>query len=115
MLSKVLYWIPRILGILAILFMVMFSFDCFDGNMKPGEQFLCFIMHNIPVLIIFLVLIIAWRWEVAGGILFIIASIAGGIYFSGFGNNPGVLPVMAPFLLTGILFLLHYFLYLRKK
>ena len=113
MLNKVLFWTPRILGILAILFMMMFSMDCFE--MGGTDALICLLMHNIPAFIIILVLIIAWRWELLGGILFVIVSFAGAVYFNGFGKNPGVLPVMAPFLLTGVLFILHYFLYLRKK
>jgi len=113
MLNKVLFWTPRSLGILAILFMMMFSLDCFEMGGK--DALICLMMHNIPAFIVFLVLLIAWKWELAGGILFIIASIAGSIYFDGFGSNPGVLPVMAPFLLTGILFLVHYFIYISKK
>jgi len=111
--NKLLYWIPRILGILAILFMMMFSLDCFGAG--GVETLKCLAMHNIPALIILLVLVIAWKWELIGGILFIVASIAGSIYFKGFSTNPGVLPVMAPFLITGILFMLYYFLYLRKN
>ena len=113
MLNKVLFWTPRILGILAILFMMMFSLDCFE--MGGTDAMICLVMHNIPALIIILVLVVAWKWELVGGILFVIVSFAGAVYFNGFGGNWGVLPVMAPFLLTGILFILHYFLYLRKK
>jgi len=111
--EKLLFWIPRIVGIIAILFMMMFSLDCFE--MGGTDALVCLLMHNIPALIILLVLVIAWKWELVGGLLFIVASIAGTIFFKGFTTNPGVLPVMAPFLLTGILFLAHYYLYLRIK
>lgn len=114
MMNKILYWTPRALGILAILFMMMFSIDCFGEYPELGKKLLCFLMHNIPAFIVVLVLIIAWRWELVGGILFILVSLAGSIYFNGFGKNWGVLPIMAPFLVTGILFILHYSLYLRK-
>lgn len=111
--KKFLFWSPRILAILAILFMMMFSLDCFEGGVAK-DILICFIMHNIPALIILGVLIIAWKWELIGGILFVAVSFSGAIYFNGFGGNWGVLPVMAPFLLTGILFILYYFLYLRE-
>jgi hypothetical protein len=110
--KKLLYWIPRILGILAILFMMMFSLDCFENAGK--DALICLLMHNIPALIIVIVLIVAWKWELIGGILFVVASFAGAIYFNGFGGNWGVLPVMAPFLLTGILFIINY-LWIAKK
>ena len=113
MLNKVLFWTPRIFGILSILFMMMFSLDCFE--MGGTDALICLVMHNIPAFIIILVMVVAWKWELLGGILFVIVSFAGAVYFNGFGGNWGVMPVMAPFLLSGILFLVHYFLYIRKK
>ena len=111
--EKLLYWIPRILAIIAILFMMMFSLDCFESG--GTDALICILMHNIPAFIIILVLVVAWKWELIGGILFIIAFFAGSIYFNGFGKNWGAMIVMLPFLFTGILFLTHYFLYLRQK
>jgi hypothetical protein len=115
MTSKLLYWVPRILTIIAILFMLLFSFDSFSGNESLGKKMLGFLMHNIPVLILTGVLVIAWKWEVIGGILFIIAAIAGSIFFRSFSGNPGSIIVLAPFFLTGLLFILHRGLYGRKS
>jgi hypothetical protein len=113
--SKILYWIPRILTILAILFMMMFSLDTFGGNESFGAKMLGFFIHNIPDLILIVILIIAWKWEVEGGVLFIIASIIGFIYFHSFSGNPGSLIVIGPFLIVGILFILHSVLYGRDS
>jgi hypothetical protein len=112
--KKLLWWTPRILAILAILFMMMFSMDCFGPEYSFKEKMICFIMHNIPVYFVIICLVIAWKWELPGGILFILASITGAVYFNGFGKNWGVLPIMAPFLITGILFLVYHFLYHEK-
>ena len=113
--SRILYWIPRVLAIISILFMAMFSLDAFDGNESFGMKMLGFLMHNIPVLIVTAILVIAWKWEVAGGILFIIAFITGTIFFHSFTGNPGSIIVIAPFLIIGILFIFHGFLYPLKK
>jgi hypothetical protein len=113
--SRLLYWIPRVLAIVSILFMAMFSLDAFAGNESFGMKMLGFLMHNIPVLIVTAILIIAWKWEVAGGILFILAFTAGTIFFHSFTGNPGSIVVIAPFLIIGILFILHGFLYPLKK
>jgi hypothetical protein len=109
--STILYWVPRILAILAILFMTMFSFDAFSGNESLGMKLIGFLMHNIPVLILAVILITAWKWELAGGVLFILASIAGVVFFHSFSGNPASLIVISPFLLTGLLFILHNALY----
>ncbi len=107
--QKILYWTPRILAILAILFMMMFSLDCFGEYSTLREKLLCFIMHNIPAYIVIAVLIIAWKRELAGGILFLLTALAGSLYFRAFSGNPGVLLIMLPFLITGILFIILNF------
>jgi hypothetical protein len=113
--SRMLFWIPRILAVVSILFMTMFSLDAFNGNESFGMKMLSFLMNNIPVLIVLAILIVAWKWEVAGGILFILAFIAGTIFFHSFSGNPGSIIVITPFLIIGILFILHGFLYPLKK
>jgi hypothetical protein len=105
--SKFFYWLPRVLTILSIFFMALFSLDSFGGNASAWKKMLAFLIHNIPVLILIIILIIAWKREVAGGILMIAASIAGGIFFHSFTGNPGSIIVIAPFFLEGLLFLLH--------
>ena len=113
--AKALYWIPRILTILSILFMMMFSFDVFDGNEPLARKLLGFLMHNIPVLVLIVVLIIAWKWEVVGGVLFILSAIAGSIFFKAFSGNSGALIVMGPFFIMGVLFILHHVLYVKSS
>jgi hypothetical protein len=113
--SKLLLWTPRILAILSILFMMMFSFDVFNGNEPLNKKMLAFLIHNIPVLILTLILIITFKWEVIGGILFIISAIAGSLFFHSFSGNPGSLIVLCPWVLVGILFILHDFLYSPKN
>ena len=112
--TKMLFWIPRILAIVAILFMMMFSLDCFESGITR-EILLCFVMHNIPAFIIVAILVIAWKWELIGSILFVAAFLAGCIFFKAFTGNWGALIIMLPFLITGALFFVHYYLYLRKK
>lgn len=112
--KKFFYWLPRILAIFAILFMMIFSLDCFD-EAAVRDILVCFVMHNIPAFIIISALIVAWKWELIGGILFILVFIAGCVFFKVFQGNTGALIVMAPFLVTGILFLVYHYLYLREN
>ena len=115
MASRLLYWIPRIITLLAIGFMLMFSFDAFSGNESPGNKMLGFLMHSIPVFILIVILVIAWKWELFGGIFFIIAFVAGCFFFDSFEGNPASLIVITPFFVTGVLFLLHHFLYGKSQ
>ncbi|MBK9356293.1 MAG: hypothetical protein IPN08_02705 [Bacteroidales bacterium] len=104
---RILIWLPRVIAILAILFMMIFSLDCFEGSYTIGERLTCFVMHNIPAFIILLILLVAWKWELVGGILFLLAAVAGAIFFRGFSGNPASLIVMAPFAVAGLLFILR--------
>jgi hypothetical protein len=112
--KKILYWTPRILTILAIIFMLMFSFDALEGNESFARKFGGFLIHNIPAFILTGILIIAWIRELIGGLLFIIAFLAASIFFKTFSGNPGSLIIILPFMLTGILFILYYFLYKKN-
>lgn len=104
--AKFLYWTPRILTIISLVFMTMFSFDAFGGDVSFGMKILGFLEHNIPVIILAAFLIIAWKWELAGGVLFILGSVSGTIFFNSFSGNPASLIVIAPFLVSGILFII---------
>ena len=114
MISKIIFWIPRILGILAVLLVMMFSFDCLEGDYNLKEKLVCFLMHNIPSLILILILVIAWRWELFGGIVFVIGAVIMTGYFDGFSGNPGVMVLTLPFLVVGTLFIVSDLLKRRK-
>lgn len=112
--ERILYWIPRILSIGAVLFMMMFSLDCFDEYTKWQQVLVCLIMHNIPSFLILLCVIICWYMEFVGGIILIILSIAASFFFRAFAGNPWSLIVTMPFLLIGVLFIIHHRLYGKK-
>jgi hypothetical protein len=119
---KILYWLPRVIGILAILFISVFALDAFNPEKTFWNQIGDFIMHLIPSLILTLILIIAWRREFIGGILFTLLGIGFTpfIYNHNYAMNQSVgmsllivLMITFPFILIGVLFLLHH--YLKKK
>ena len=106
--DKIFFWTPRVLCILAILFMMMFSLDEFDGKTSLHLEFLGFLIHNIPAFILTVVLVIAWKNEFVGGLIFMLLFIVMCILFRSFTGNPYSLIVIGPFLIIGILFLLHH-------
>jgi len=73
--NKFIYWIPRIVSIIFILFLAMFSLDVFGNDYGFWGTLLAFLMHNIPVFILTAVLIISWKHEIVGGIAFILAGL----------------------------------------
>ena len=73
--NKFIYWTPRILCILFLLFLAIFSLDVFDENLGFWGTVLGLFMHNIPVFVLAIVLWISWKYEIVGGIVFILAGI----------------------------------------
>lgn len=74
--NKFIYWIPRVLSIFFVLFLALFSLDVFEGNYGFWGTALALFMHNIPALILLVILIISWKREIVGGIGFILAGLA---------------------------------------
>jgi hypothetical protein len=119
---KIIRWAPRILCILAILFISMFALDSFDPRYTLLQQLQAFAIHLIPTYILIFFLVVAWKWELIGGL--ILMALALGfipfIYIHNYQMNHSVwmslsiiLVINFPFILTGALFIASHFL--RKK
>jgi hypothetical protein len=69
-LTQILFWTPRILGTLFALFISVFALDVFGAGYGFRETALALGMHLIPTGILLVILLLAWRWEWLGAILF---------------------------------------------
>jgi len=115
--NKFIYWTPRILGIIFILFLMMFSLDIFEPGLTVWQIIISLFMHNIPSLILLIFLIISWKYEIVGGIVFILAGLLYNVLLA---MNPNFewymliwsLIISGPAFLVGILFLINWF---KKK
>jgi len=106
--KSILFWSPRVLGILFAMFLSVFALDVFGESLGFWKTILALLMHLIPVYIVIIALIIAWRWEWVGAILF---SGLGILYIYLFrGGFPLItyLIISGPLFLVGILFLLNW-------
>ena len=111
--SKFVYWTPRILSTIFILFLAMFSLDIFEGNYGFWGTVLGLFMHNIPPLILLVVLLISWKHEIVGGIVFILAGL---FYIIMVRTTQDwqialswILTIAAPSFLIGVLFLINWY------
>ncbi|MDD3284785.1 MAG: hypothetical protein PHZ07_04280 [Patescibacteria group bacterium] len=110
--NKFLYWTPRILSIIFILFLMMFSLDVFDGQSNFWQILIGFFIHNIPALFLIGVLTISWKYEIVGGIVFILA----GLFYIVMLLKGGIesyqifwiLSISGPAFLIGILFMINW-------
>jgi len=118
--NKFIFWTPRILAILFILFLAMFSLDIFEGNYGFWGTIAGLFMHNIPSIILLIVLLISWKHELVGAITFILAGI---FYISILAMNPQFewymlswsVIIAGPAFLVGILFLIGWLRKRRKR
>jgi len=115
--SRIVYWAPRILCILAILFISMFALDSFSPEKTIWQQLGAFLIHLIPSFILLALLIIAWKWEFIGGLIFSLIGLGFSpvIFIHNYNMNHSVwmslsiiLMITIPFVIVGILFILSY-------
>ena len=120
---KAFFWTPRILGILAISFVSLFALDAFQPELTIWEQLRDFLMHLVPSFILLAILLVAWKWELIGGIIFIAVGLVFTpvVFLHNYRMNGSVwmsLAIIAmitlPFIVMGILFVLHHKLKRRK-
>jgi len=76
--SKFVYWAPRVLSILFLCFLAMFSLDEIVPGRGLGEILIGLLMHNLPVIILAGLLVVAWKKEAVGTAAF---TAAGCLYF----------------------------------
>ena len=114
---KVIHWLPRIICILAILFISLFAADAFEHGNTIWEKLGAFLMHLIPSFILTLFLIIAWKWELIGGIIFTAIGLGFSpyIFIHNYNMNHSValstaivMAITMPFVVVGILFLISH-------
>ena len=115
--SKIYFWLPRIICILAILYISLFALDAFDPNRTTWQQIGDFLMHLIPSFILTALLIIAWKWELTGGIIFTVIGLGLSpvVFIHNYNMNHtiwlslGIISfITLPFAVVGLLFIMSY-------
>ena len=104
--KKTLFWVPRVLGIVFVLFISMFALDAFDAKTPFIKALAGFLIHLIPAYLLIIMLIIAWKKEMIGGILYIAMGIAF-LFMSRFEFQASI--IFGPLVLIGSLFLVSHF------
>ncbi len=119
--TKIFHWAPRVLCILAILFISLFALDAFAGEQTIWQQIVAFLIHLIPSFILVALLILAWKWEYIGGIIFIVIGLGltPVIFMSNYNRNHSfwmslgiIMAITIPFVIVGVLFIVSHF---KKK
>ncbi len=74
-LQRFLYWTPRILSIVYVLFVSMFALDVFNETAGFFNTVLALTMHLIPSFVLVIVLIFSWRREWIGGVVYLLLAV----------------------------------------
>lgn len=107
--ATLIFWIPRTICILFACFISLFALDVFAEYYSFWETVLAFLMHMIPTAMVVLVLVVAWRWEWVGGVLF---AALGFLYiFAAWGR----FPLSVYFTIAGPQFLMSYLFFLNWR
>jgi hypothetical protein len=118
---KALHWTPRIICILAIIFISLFALDSFAPDLTIWQQIGAFLIHLIPSFVLLALLIVAWKWEFIGGIIFTLIGLGFSpfIFVHNYKMNHSVwmsigiiMMITAPFIIVGILFIVSH---LKKR
>jgi hypothetical protein len=119
---QLLHWTPRILCIVAILFVSLFALDAFAFGLTIWQQLAGFLKHLIPSFILLAFLLVAWKYEYIGGLIFAIMGLGFSpfIFLHNYQMNHSVgmsliiiLMITFPFVVVGLLFILSHFI--KKK
>ncbi|NQU50907.1 MAG: hypothetical protein HQ522_00035 [Bacteroidetes bacterium] len=120
---RVIHWLPRVICILAILFASLFAADAFEPGLTIWQQFGAFFIHLIPSFILLAFLIIAWKWEKFGGIIFMVIGfgLSPFIFQHNYNMNHSIwmslgiiLAITFPFVIVGILFIVSHSIKKKK-
>jgi hypothetical protein len=103
--KQILYWLPRMLALFGILFLSLFALDVFVDYSSIGEVALALTMHLIPSFVILAATIVAWRWRIVGGVLFIMLGFFSIAYFHTYQNLISFMLLSVPPMIVGMLFL----------
>lgn len=69
-LKQTMLWTPRITAILFALFLSLFALDIFEMDLTVGETIVGLLIHLIPTILLTIAIVLAWRWEWVGTVVF---------------------------------------------
>ncbi len=111
--KQLLFWSPRVICILAILFISIFAADAFESGLSAV------LIHLIPSFVLITFLIIAWKWEFIGGIIITLIGLGLSpfVFMLNYNRNHSIsdslltiLVITFPFIVVGILFIVSHLL-----
>jgi len=105
---RFLYWTPRILCIAFAAFISIFAFDVFEMPLSIPEKALALLMHLIPTFLVILALVIVWRREWIGALVFPLLAVVHLVTKWGVLDWSAYAIIDGPLVLLGVLFWMNW-------
>ncbi len=101
-----LTWLPRILALLFAVELAVLALDAFEGTISFWQKLLGFLIHLIPAFSVTAFLLIAWKYRLVGGVLFLVLGMIFTIYFNSYKTAFGFIMISTPLFASGLLFMM---------
>lgn len=108
-----MFWAPRILLIAYIVFISLFALDVFSENLGFIDFLIAAFMHMLPTFVLIILLLISWKWDLAGAILFFIIAVVFTFFFNTYEETLPFLFISLPVFVASLLFFMNYIVYKR--
>ncbi|MEQ1584843.1 MAG: hypothetical protein ABL895_03125 [Cyclobacteriaceae bacterium] len=105
--KKAIFWTPRLLTILFAAFISLFALDSFVEGGGFQKTMSAFMIHLIPTAIVVTILILSWKREWIGGVIFLLLGVAYAIV--AISHPQWILAISGPLLAISTLFLIGWF------
>ena len=102
-------WIPRVLTIIYIIFISMFSLDVFQSGKSIWIILGGFVVHNFPSIILLLIFILTWNRPLIIGIFYTVISIIFTFFFKTYHEIYVFLFISLPPFAAGASYLIIFF------
>jgi hypothetical protein len=106
--KRILFWTPRIICIVFAVFISLFALDVFAEGYGLLKTIIALLIHLIPTGIVVIALLISWRWEWVGAILFNALGVFYIVWTWGKFPWSTYLAMSGPLFLVGVLFLINW-------
>ena len=106
--KRVFFWTPRILCILFAIFLSVFALDVFTEGCGFWQTIGALLRHLVPTFIVVIALLIGWRWEWVGAVLFSALAVFYVVWMWGRFPLVTYLFISGPLALVGVLFLFNW-------
>ncbi len=106
--KKIIYWTPRILSVLYVIFISLSALDVFREGYKFPEILIALFMHLLPGFILLIMIIIAWKKELIGAVCFFALAVLFTFFFKTYQQLAGLLTISLPLLVIALGFFFSY-------